>query len=118
MRRNSTSPIFAPYYELTDAQRRLLWEGNQYFHGINDFFKMLEENQYKIQYRVMLARTGERRLPEMPRTRLKPEAGYVRVGGKNISELVDLPITELKEFFDHWNWTNTTTTYPDVSWLK
>mgnify|MGYP001159057828 CR=1 FL=1 len=49
-------PIFTPYFELTDAQRRLLWEGNQYFHGINDFFKMLEENQYKIQYRVMLAR--------------------------------------------------------------
>ena len=49
-------PIFTPYYELTDAQRRLLWEGNPYFHGINDFFKMLEENQYKIQYRVMLAR--------------------------------------------------------------
>src|SRR5699024_3453788 len=49
-------PIFTPYYELTDEQRRILWEGNKYFHGINDFFKMLEENQYKIQYRVMLAR--------------------------------------------------------------
>ena len=95
-------PIFTPYYELTDAQRRLLWEGNQYFHGINDFFKMLEENQYKIQYRVMLARyRGKTLCPKCHGTRLKPEAGYVRVGGKNISELVDLPITELKEFFDH-----------------
>ena len=95
-------PIFTPYYELTDAQRRLLWEGNQYFHGINDFFKMLEENQYKIQYRVMLARyRGKTLCPKCHGTRLKPEAGYVRVGGKNISELVDLPITELKQFFDH-----------------
>ena len=95
-------PIFTPYYELTDKQRRLLWEGNQYFHGINDFFKMLEENQYKIQYRVMLARyRGKTLCPKCHGTRLKPEAGYVRVGGKNISELVDLPISELKQFFDH-----------------
>lgn len=82
MRINSTS-YFPPYYELTDAQRRLLWEGNQYFHGINDFFKMLEENQYKIQYRVMLARyRGKTLCPKCHGTRLKPEAGYVRVGGK------------------------------------
>lgn len=94
-------PIFTPYYELTDEQRRLLWEGNEYFHGINRFFKMLEENQYKIQYRVMLARyRGKTLCPKCHGTRLKPEAGYVRVGGKNISELVDLPITELKQFFD------------------
>lgn len=94
-------PIFTPYYELTDEQRRVLWEGNQYFHGINDFFKMLEENQYKIQYRVMLARyRGKTLCPKCHGTRLKPEAGYVRVGGKNISELVDLPITELQKFFD------------------
>ena len=97
-------PIFTPYYELTDEQRRTLWEGNQYFHGINDFFKMLEENQYKIQYRVMLARyRGKTICPKCHGTRLKPEAGYVRVDGKSISELVDLPITELKEFFDHLN---------------
>ncbi|WP_302614750.1 excinuclease ABC subunit UvrA, partial [uncultured Bacteroides sp.] len=95
-------PIFTPYYQLTDAQRRLLWEGNRYFHGINDFFKMLEENQYKIQYRVMLARyRGKTLCPKCHGTRLKPEAGYVRVGGKSISELVDLPITELKRFFDN-----------------
>lgn len=94
-------PIFTPYYELTNEQRRILWEGNRYFHGINDFFKMLEENQYKIQYRVMLARyRGKTLCPKCHGTRLKPEAGYVRVGGKSISELVDLPITELKLFFD------------------
>ena len=95
-------PIFTPYYELTDEQRRMLWEGTPYFEGINAFFKMVQENQYKIQYRVMLARyRGKTLCPKCHGTRLKPEAGYVRVGGKNISELVDLPITELKEFFDH-----------------
>ena len=95
-------PIFTPYYELTDEQRRMLWEGTRYFEGINAFFKMLQENQYKIQYRVMLARYwGKTICPACHGTRLKPEANYVRVGGKSISELVDLPITELKQFFDH-----------------
>jgi len=94
-------PIFTPYYELTNEQRRVLWDGNKYFHGIHDFFRMLEENQYKIQYRVMLARyRGKTLCPVCHGTRLKPEAGYVRVGDKNISELVDLPITELAAFFD------------------
>ena len=95
-------PIFTPYYQLTDKQRRMLWEGTRYFEGINDFFKMLQENQYKIQYRVMLARyRGKTLCPKCHGTRLKPEAGYVRVGGRSISELVDLPVTELKEFFDN-----------------
>lgn len=95
-------PIFTPYYELTDEQRRLLWEGNQYFHGINDFFRMLEENQYKIQYRVMLARyRGKTICPVCHGTRLKKEVGYVKVDGHSISQLVDLPITELKQFFDN-----------------
>lgn len=95
-------PIFTPYYELTDAQRRMLWEGTPYFQGINAFFKMVQENQYKIQYRVMLARyRGKTLCPKCHGTRLKPEAGYVRVGGRNISQLVDLPITELKNFFDN-----------------
>ena len=94
-------PIFTPYYQLTDEQRRMLWEGTPYFEGINAFFRMLQENQYKIQYRVMLARyRGKTICPRCHGSRLKPEAGYVRVGGRNISELVDLPITELKEFFD------------------
>jgi excinuclease ABC subunit A len=94
-------PIFTPYYQLTDEQRRVLWEGNEFFQGINDFFRMLEENQYKIQYRVMLARyRGKTICPQCHGTRLKPEAGYLKVGGESISELVDLPITELKKFFD------------------
>ena len=95
-------PIFTPYYQLTDEQRRMLWEGTPYFEGINAFFKMLQENQYKIQYRVMLARyRGKTLCPKCHGTRLKPEAGYVKVGGRSISELVDLPVTELKVFFDN-----------------
>lgn len=95
----SRSADIHPYFELTDEQRRMLWEGTKYFEGIHAFFKMLEENQYKIQYRVMLARyRGKTLCPKCHGTRLKPEAGYVRVGGHSISELVDLPITELKVF--------------------
>ena len=95
-------PIFTPYYELTQEQKDYLWHGPKEKACIDSFFKMLEENQYKIQYRVMLARyRGKTLCPKCHGTRLKPEAGYVRVGGKNISELVDLPITELKQFFDH-----------------
>lgn len=95
-------PIFEPYYNLTHAQKDYLWHGPRDKVCIDSFFKMLEENQYKIQYRVMLARyRGKTLCPKCHGTRLKPEAGYVRVGGKNISELVDLPITELKQFFDH-----------------
>jgi excinuclease ABC subunit A len=79
----------------------MLWEGTPYFEGINAFFKMLQENQYKIQYRVMLARyRGKTTCPACHGTRLKPQASYVHVGGRNISQLVDLPITELKTFFD------------------
>lgn len=94
-------PIFTPYFELTTEQKRMLWEGTPYFEGINAFFKMIEENLYKIQYRVMLARyRGKTLCPKCEGTRLKPEAGYVRVGGKSISELVDLPITQLQDFFN------------------
>ncbi len=94
-------PVHKPYYELTDAQRELLWTGNEYFEGLNEFFKMLEANQYKIQYRVMLARyRGKTTCPDCRGSRLKKEASYVRVGEKSISELVLLPVTKLKEFFD------------------
>lgn len=95
-------PIFAPYYELTQEQKDYLWHGPRDKVCIDSFFKMLEENQYKIQYRVMLARyRGKTACPVCHGTRLKKEAGYVKVGGKSISELVDLPIHDLKEFFHH-----------------
>ena len=93
-------PIFTPYYELTQEQKDYLWHGPREKTCIDSFFKMLEENQYKIQYRVMLARyRGKTNCPTCHGTRLKKEAGYVKVGGRSISELVDLPIHDLQEFF-------------------
>lgn len=93
-------PIFAPYYELTDAQKDYLWHGPREKTCIDSFFKMLEENQYKIQYRVMLARyRGKTTCPECHGSRLKKEALYVKVGGHNIAELVEMPVTKLKAFF-------------------
>ena len=93
-------PVFRPWYQLTPEERKLIWTGNNHFHGLNEFFKMLEENQYKIQYRVMQARyRGKTLCPECNGTRLKKPASYVKVGCKAISELVDLPIEKLKDFF-------------------
>jgi excinuclease ABC subunit A len=93
-------PIHKPYFELSAAQKRLLWTGNSYFEGLNAFFKQLEEQTYKIQYRVMLSRyRGKTTCPECEGTRLKKEAAYVKVAGKSVTELVNLPITELQQFF-------------------
>lgn len=95
-------PIHKPYYELTDEQRNLLWDGNKYFEGLNAFFKHLEANQYKIQYRVMLARyRGKTICPECKGSRLKKEASYIRVSGKSINELVLMPVSRLKAFFEN-----------------
>ena len=103
-------PIFVPYYKLTREQRDLLWHGDAKERAlpkdeqvsIDAFFRMLEENQYKIQYRVMLARyRGKTVCPECHGTRLKREASYVKVGGRAIAELVDLPVTDLLDFFEH-----------------
>jgi excinuclease ABC subunit A len=94
-------PIFRPWFQLTEAQRKLVWTGNDYFHGLNDFFAMLEENQYKIQFRVMKSRyQGKTTCPECGGTRLRKPASYVKVGGKSISELVDLPMNALQDFFN------------------
>lgn len=94
-------PIHKPYYELTPKQKQVLWTGNEYFHGLNEFFKMLEEKAYaKIQYRVMLARyRGKTVCPTCGGARLRKEANYVKFGGKSISELVCLPVTKLLDFF-------------------
>lgn len=94
-------PIHRPYYALTEKEKDLLWHGTRGLHGIDDFFKFVEENLYKIQYRVMQARyRGKTTCPICKGSRLKPEALYVQVGGKNIAQLVTLPITEAKAFFD------------------
>ncbi len=93
-------PIFEPYYNLTQAQKDYLWHGPRDKVCIDSFFKMLEENQYKIQYRVMLARyRGKTTCPECHGSRLKKEALYVKVGGRTIAELVEMPVYQLKEFF-------------------
>jgi len=93
-------PVFRPWYQLTEEEKRLVWTGNEHFWGLNEFFAMLEENQYKIQYRVMLARyRGKTICPTCKGTRLKEQATYVKIGGKSISELVDLPVNELELFF-------------------
>ena len=93
-------PICTPYDELTQEQKDYLWHGPREKACIDSFFQMLEENQYKIQYRVMLARyRGKTLCPTCHGTRLKKEASYVKVGGRSISQLVDLPIHDLQEFF-------------------
>ena len=93
-------PVHKPWFELTDEQKELVWQGNEYFVGINDFFKELEQKSYKIQNRVMLARyRGKTVCPSCKGKRLRKEAFYVQVSGKNIGELVDMPINELQVFF-------------------
>ena len=93
-------PIHRPYCDLTQAELDVLWHGNGRFKGIDGFFKMVEENQYKIQYRVMLARyRGKTRCPECNGSRLRKDSDYVKVGGATISELVKMPVTDLKEWF-------------------
>ncbi len=95
-------PIHRPYRELTQEQKDLLWHGYGSFTGIDGFFKMVEENQYKVQYRVMMARyRGKTICPVCHGTRLRPDANYVKVGGKTITELVKMPVKELRQFFDN-----------------
>ena len=93
-------PVHKPFYQLTDGEKALLWTGNKYFGGLNDFFKYLEENQYKIQYRVMLSRyRGKTVCPECHGSRLRKQAQYVKIGGKSIPELVLMSVVELNDFF-------------------
>ena len=95
-------PIHKPYYELTQEQKDLLWKGNKYFGGIEDFFKEVEAQSYKIQYRVMLSRyRGKTTCPECNGLRLRKEANYVKIDGKSISELCEMSLSDLKTFFDN-----------------
>ena len=95
-------PVHKPFYELTEEQKELLWTGNRYFKGLNRFFEYLEEKNYKIQYRVMLARyRGKTVCPECKGSRLRKEAGYIKVAGKSIQELVLMPVSELNTFFQN-----------------
>ena len=94
-------PIHKPWFELSEEQKQLVWEGNSYFKGITDFFKQLEEKSYKIQNRVMLSRyRGKTRCSQCKGRRLREETDYVKVGDKSISELVELPVKKLLPFFE------------------
>jgi excinuclease ABC subunit A len=86
-------PVHRPYVDLTEEQQNLLWEGNKHFTGLNDFFKELEEQAYKIQYRVMLSRyRGKTGCPDCLGTRLRKDAGYVKVAKQSIQQIVLLPV--------------------------
>ena len=94
-------PIHKPYFELTQEQKDLVWNGNKYFEGLNQFFAFLESKAYKIQNRVMLSRyRGKTRCSVCKGKRLRPEANYVKVGGATITELVELPINKVSAFFE------------------
>lgn len=93
-------PVHKPFADLNKSQVELLWKGNEHFEGINNFFKMLEKESYKIQYRVMLARyRGKTTCPDCRGTRLRKDANYVKIADKNITDLVLMPVGELLPFF-------------------
>ncbi|WMI67217.1 excinuclease ABC subunit UvrA [Mangrovimonas sp. YM274] len=94
-------PIHKPYYQLSEAQKQLVWEGNKYFEGLNSFFEELEAKAYKIQNRVMLSRyRGKTKCTVCHGKRLRSEANYVKIGGATITDLVELPLSQLADFFD------------------
>ncbi len=93
-------PIHKPYFELSEDQKQLIWDGNSYFTGLHDFFAELEEKNYKIQNRVMLSRyRGKTKCPVCKGKRLRPEANYIKIANHTLSDLVDLPIVNLIAFF-------------------
>jgi len=94
-------PIHKPYFELSEKDKSLIWEGNSYFTGLNNFFKELEEKNYKIQNRVMLSRyRGKTKCQSCKGNRLRIEVFYIKIGGKTISDLVQISIKKLVAFFD------------------
>lgn len=93
-------PIHTPYFELPQKHKDDLWHGTRYFKGIDDYFAMLEKDSYKMHYRIMLARyRGKTVCPECHGKRLRKEASYVKVGGRSITDMVDMPLNELRAFF-------------------
>ena len=101
-------PIHRPYYELSEEQQRLLWTGNKYFDGLDAFFKELETQTYKIQYRVMLSRyRGKTICPDCKGSRLRKDASYVKIGGKSIIDIVLMPLSTIMAFFENLNLSKT-----------
>ncbi|GAL84421.1 excinuclease ABC subunit A [Sporocytophaga myxococcoides] len=94
-------PIHRSYSDLDEKEKSLLWEGNKYFNGLNDFFNYLESKTHKIQYRVMLSRyRGRTTCPDCRGTRLRKDASYVKIDGKSIVDQVLMPISKCIEFFN------------------
>lgn len=94
-------PVYKPIYELTEEQYKLIWEGNKYFEGINEFFKMVESQSFKIQYRILMSRyRGKTLCPECKGTRLRLDAQYVKIEKKSIVDLVLMPINKVLDFFN------------------
>ena len=97
-------PIHKPWFELTEEQRQLVWDGNEYFEGLNDFFAFLESKSYKIQNRVMLSRyRGKTKCSTCNGKRLRPEASYVKINETALQELVELPLYKVADFFKNLN---------------
>tara|TARA_B100001146_G_scaffold225122_2_gene246702 strand:- start:33584 stop:36361 length:2778 start_codon:yes stop_codon:yes gene_type:complete len=95
-------PIHKPWFELSEEQKQLVWDGNKYFEGLNDFFSFLESKSYKIQNRVMLSRyRGKTRCSTCKGKRLRPEAGYVKINDTAITELVEIPLDKVYAFFQN-----------------
>ena len=95
-------PIHTPYCELTQEQKDILWHGNKRWEGIDGFFRWVDDNQYKIQYRVLKARyRGKTECPECHGSRLRKDVEYVKVGGRSITEIVRMSVSEVKAFFDN-----------------
>lgn len=94
-------PVHVPYKDLTEAQKDFLWHGNSLWEGIDGFFRWLDKNQDRIQYRVLKARyRGKTTCPDCNGSRLRPDAEYVKIGGKSITELVRMPVSDLKPWFN------------------
>ncbi|HIA35847.1 MAG TPA: excinuclease ABC subunit A, partial [Flavobacteriales bacterium] len=94
-------PIHRPFSELSEQERDLLWTGNKYFKGLNDFFKYIEKKSYKIQYRVMLSRyRGKTKCPKCRGTRIRPDASFVKINDHSITDLLVMPASKLLHFFE------------------
>jgi excinuclease ABC subunit A len=109
-------PIHRPYNELSEAEQRLLWTGNKYFQGLNSYFKWVSEQTHKIQYRVLQSRyRGRTTCPDCRGTRLRKDAQYVRIDGRNIADIVLLPISDALGFFENLRLSEHDAKWPNAS---
>ena len=109
-------PVHKPIIDLNKQQYKDLWEGNEHAQGINEFFAEVERNLYKVQYRVLLSRYRGRTLcPDCDGYRLRKEALYVKINGRHIGELCEMPVRDLQQWFDNLHLSPMNSKSPDVS---